>query len=79
MKIFLTFFETIRWSGMTIISDEQQAIKSALNNLKEKGSFKGNHIYDCFHYLRTLNRKVSNEKDYQLFYRVVMSKSKRTS
>lgn len=45
-------------SPRIVVTDEQRSIKVALEELKERGIFTGNHLFDIFHVLRNAKKSL---------------------
>ena len=59
--VFDTFIN-INGEPKSFITDEQNAIASAINKLQNNGAFSGTHLLDAFHVIRNF-AKMSNRKD----------------
>ena len=55
-------FITINGQPKSFITDEQNAIASAIVKIQNNGSFAGTHLLDAFHVIRNF-AKMSNRKD----------------
>ena len=59
--VFETFIN-INGEPKSLITDEQNAIASAIVKLQNNGIFSGTHLLDSFHVIRNF-AKMSNRKD----------------
>ena len=59
--IFKSFFEIMKGEPSVIITDEQAAIQSAIESLKQDGEYQGDHLWDTFHILRNVSKKTKNK------------------
>jgi hypothetical protein len=59
--VFEGFFNLIGSQPATIITDEQLAIESAINEIKRRGRYKGEHCFDVFHIVKNLLRRVRDK------------------
>jgi hypothetical protein len=49
----------------TIITDEQQSIASAISVLQDRGFYPGVHIYDPWHIMKNLRKKLVGSDEWQ--------------
>lgn len=78
IELFKGFFDLIGGTPQTIVTDEQAAINAALSQLKRERVFTGAHVFDNFHVLRNLARKVRNKEHLEEFKKLIFTKSSGT-
>lgn len=73
--VFTSFFEMMKGEPSAFISDEQPAIEGAIKELKEEGSFQGEHFLDTFHILRNINKKTKKSNLVGFFREAIFAKT----
>lgn len=74
--IFQEFFKMMGKQPEVIITDEEQAIYSGLNELKRRGDFKGTHLLDMFHILKKFRECSTKTETFQLIRKMIHAKNK---
>jgi hypothetical protein len=58
-----------------IISDEQASIKSGLDLLRYENIWDGHHLFDTFHILRNIKKKLTRKSNISYFKQIMQSKN----
>ena len=69
--ILQSFFDIMGSQPETIITDEEKSLFYALKELKDKGIFKGTHLFDMFHILRKFRKCYFEGENFQLLRKLI--------
>ncbi len=68
-------FRLLNGKPKVIISDEQASIKSALDLLRYENIWDGQHLFDTFHILRNIKKKLTRKSNISYFKQIMQSKN----
>lgn len=74
-KTLYECFKLLGGKPKTIITDEQASIKAAINLLKYEDIYQGSHLFDTFHILRNVKKKLRIKKDLEFFQALISAKT----
>ena len=75
VRIFQTFFRAVGGRPKVIVTDEERAIRAALIEIESLGDWNGLHLYDAYHILHNVRKKLTKKEDVTLFARLLHAKS----
>ena len=58
-----------------IVTDEERAIHAAIEELQTLRQFSGIHLYDAFHILHNVKKKLTEKEHVVLFSRILHAKN----
>ena len=74
-QIFKTFFNAMGDTPGVVVTDEERAISAALNELKSSRVWFGNHLYDSYHILHNVRKKLKKKDDIGYFSHLIHAKN----
>lgn len=75
MELFRMFFSAVGGQPQVIVSDEERALHAALAELQKADEYHGVHLYDSYHILHNIYRKLGNKSSINYFSRLLHAKT----
>lgn len=69
------FFSAIGGQPRLVVSDEERAIHAALKDLQTNREFGGYHIYDSYHIIHNIFKKLKKKEEIKYFSRIIHAKN----
>ncbi len=76
LEVFRMFFEAVGGKPEVIVTDEERAVHAALVELQEIGEFRGHHLYDSYHVLHNVYKKLANKAEIHYYARILHAKNR---
>ncbi len=75
LDIFKMFFEAVQGQPKVIVTDEERAIHAALVELQSLREFEGVHLFDSFHVLHNIYKRLHNKADIRFYSKILHAKN----